>query len=308
MFWINIKRILKTGVISFWRNGVVSLSAVLVMVITLFIIAGIIFTSALLTHTLVSLENKVDINISLLAEVSEDDINKVKTDLEVLPQIESVELLSREEVLENFINNNQDEQITLSALELLDDNPFGASFRIKATSLDQYEVINQFLSDNYLMGEADSIIDDVNFSQKELVIGRLRNIINAGEKFGVIIMVIFIFLSIVITLNTIRLAIFISRDEIKIMNLVGAKPYYITGPFVVAGVIYGIISAIIVLVLLYPITYYVADDISKLFFEIDLFKYYVGNFGQIFLIILVSGVLLGGISSSLAISRYLKKK
>jgi cell division transport system permease protein len=307
MFWLNFKRIFKTGFINFWRNGVVSLSAVLVMVITLFIVAGIIFSSALLNHTLISLENKIDININLLPEVSEESVSKIQTDLESLPQIETVELWSREQVLENFIANNQDEQTTLSALELLDDNPFGAALRIRAVDLDQYEVINQFLADNYSIGENNSIIDDVNFSQKQLVISRLKIIIDAGEKFGAIITVVFIILSVLITLNTIRLAMYISRDEIKIMNLVGANHSYITGPFVVAGAIYGIISAVIVLILLYPVLFYVSGDIAKLFFDLNLFKYYVSNFGQIFSIIFLSGIALGAVSSFLAINRYLKK-
>jgi len=308
MFWLNCKRVLKTGFISFWRNGVVSLSAILVMVITLLIVAGVIFSSALLNHTLVSLEEKIDININLLPDVTDENVEKIKGDLETLPQIESVELLSRDEVLENFILNNEDEQTTLSALELLDENPFGSSLRIRAVDLEQYEVINQFLIDNYSIGEASSLIDDVNFSQKQLVISRLREIISAGEKFGAIVTIIFILLSILITLNTIRLAMYISRDEIKVMNLVGANRSYISGPFVVAGAIYGIVSSVVVLILLYPITLYIGDDTAKLFFDLNLFTYYVSNFGQIFLIIFFSGIVLGAISSSLAITRYLRNK
>lgn len=299
---------MKTGFVNFWRNGVVSLSAVLVMIITLLIVASVIFSSALLNHTLVSLENKVDININLLPDVTADSVERIRRDLETLPQIESVEVLSRELVLENFIANNQDEQTTLSALELLDENPFGASLRIRAVDLDQYEVINNFLIDNYAVGATDSLIDDVNFSQKQIVISRLKNIINAGQRFGAIVTIIFIILSIMITLNTIRLAMYISRDEIKIMNLVGAEHSYISGPFVVAGAIYGIVSSVMVLILLYPITYYLGDKTAELFFDLNLFNYFTSNFGQIFLIIFFSGIFLGAISSFMAISRYLRSR
>lgn len=308
MIWINVKRIMKTGFVSFWRNGVVSLSAILVMIITLMILSAVIFSSALLEHSLVSLENKVDININLLPEASEDSIERIRGDLESLPQIESVELLTRQEVLDNFIANNQDEQTTLSALELLDDNPFGVSLKVRAVDLDQYEVINKFLTDNYAIGTTNSLIDDVNFSEKEKVIDRLKSIISAGEKFGAIVTIIFIVLSILITLNTIRLAIYISRDEIKVMKLVGAHQNYISGPFVVAGAIYGIVSGIIVLILLYPITFYIGESSAQAFFGLNLFGYYLDNFGQIFLIILFSGILIGSISSGLAINRYLKAK
>jgi len=308
MLWLNFKRILRTGFIDFWRNGVVSLSAVLVMIITLFILAGVVFSSALLNHTLISLQNKVDININLLPDVSDDNVQKIKTDLESLPQIESVQLLSRQEVLDNFIKNNQDEQTTLSALDLLDNNPFGAQLRIKAVDLDQYESINNFLVEHYSIGTPSSMIDDVNFSQKQLVIERLKGIISAGEKFGAVITIIFIILSVLITLNTIRLAMYISRDEIKVMNLVGADHIYISGPFVVTGAIYGIVSSVLVLILLYPITFYLGDNTARLFFDLNLFSYYLKNFGQIFLIIVASGIVIGAISSSLAINRYLQNK
>jgi cell division transport system permease protein len=308
MTWLSLKRILKTGFVDFWRNGVVSLSAILVMVITLLTLSGAIFSSVLLKHTLSELEKKVDVNINILPDAAQDKIDKIQADLKTLPQIESVELLSRDQVLQEFIANNQDEQITLDALELLKDNPFGASLKIKAVDLSQYEAINQFLEDNYEVGTVGSVIDSVNSTKKHEVIERLGGIIEAGEKFGMIITIIFIILSVLITLNTIRLAMYVSRDEIKVMNLVGADHSYISGPFVVAGAIYGIVSSVLVMILLYPITLYVGKDTAKLFFGLDLFKYYLENFGQILLIVVGSGIVIGSVSSFWAIKRYLQNK
>jgi len=287
---------------------VVSLSAIFVMVITLLILTGAIFSSVLLEHTLTSLEQKVDININLLPDAAEATIEKMREDLSTLPQIESVQLLSRDEVLQEFITDNSDEQITLDALELLQDNPFGASLKIKAVDLSQYEAINKFLEDNYEVGTVNSVIDSVNSTKKHEVIEKLSNIIDAGEKFGAIITIIFIILSILITLNTIRLAMYISRDEIRVMNLVGADHSYITGPFIVAGAIYGLVSSILVMILLYPITLYVGKDTAELFFGLDLFEYYLQNFGQILLVIVAAGIFIGSVSSFVAIKRYLKDR
>ncbi len=308
MAWLNLKRILKTGFIDFWRNGVVSLSAVLVMVITLLILSGAMFSSVLLKYTLSSLEKKVDININLLASAPDDKVQKMKMDLESLPQIESVQLLSKEEVLDEFTLNNEDEQITLDALKLLNDNPFGASLKIKAIDLSQYEIINKFLEDNYEIGTVNSIIDEVNSTKKQAIIEKLKGIVDAGEKFGFIVTIIFVILSILITLNTIRLAMYVSRDEIRVMNLVGADHSYISGPFVVAGAIYGIVSSVLVMILLYPITLYIGKDTARLFFGLNLFEYYLENFGQILLIIVGSGIFIGSISSFVAIKRYLQNR
>lgn len=307
MIWINFKRIMKTGFVNFWRNGVVSLSAVLVMSITLLIISSVIFTGALLDNTLNGLKEKVDVNVNLLPDVFEEDIILLQKNIESLPEVESVEYVSREEVLENYQARHADDQKILAALEELSDNPFGAILNIKAKGPEHYESIQNYLDQNYPTDRVESIIEKVNYAQKVEAINTLNTIINAGEKFGVFVTFVFILLSVLITLNTIRLAMFISKDEIKIMNLVGAESSYISGPFIVTGGMYGVISAVLVLILLYPITYWVGPQIKDIFFGLNIFNYYIANFGQMFLIIFVAGIIIGAISSFLAINRYLKR-
>ena len=113
-------------------------------------------------------------------------------------------------------------------------------------------------------------------------------------------------ISIIITFNTIRLAIFISRDEISVMRLVGASSRYIKGPFVVSGILYGIVSAFLVLVVFFGLTYWLGNLSKNFFVGLDLFDFYLKNFGQIFLIIFGSGIALGAIASYLAVRRYLR--
>lgn len=307
MIWLNFKRILKTGFVSFWRNGVVSLSAVLVMSVTLLIIASVVFTSALLNHTLNGLKEKVDVNVNLMTDVFEDDILDFKKALESLPEVMSVEYITAEQVLENYKIRHADDQKMLSAIDELNENPFGAALNVKAHSPEFYEDIQNFLEQNYPTDQPDSIIDTVNYARKQEAINKLRLIIDAGEQFGMIITFLFILLSILITLNTIRLAMFISRDEIRVMTLVGAEKGYISGPFMVTGAMYGVVSAIFVLIILYPITYWIGPKIAPIFFDLNLFNYYLNNFGRMFAIIFLSGIFIGAIATSLAISRYLRK-
>jgi cell division transport system permease protein len=307
MIWLNFKRILKTGFVNFLRNGVVSLSAVLIMSITLLIISSVLFTGALLENTLEGLRAKVDVNISVFPGILEEETLELKRNIEALPEVDSVEYINRETVLENYITRNSDDQKIIAALDELPDNPFGHALNIRAKSPEHYESIQNYLNQNYPQDRPDSVIDDVNYAQKAEVISRLNLIINAGETFGAIVTFMFILLSILITLNTIRLAMFTSKDEIKIMNLVGADSSYISGPFIVTGALYGIVSTILVMILLYPITYWIGPYTEEISFGLNLFKYYAGNFGQLFLILFGSGILIGAISSFLAVNRYLKK-
>lgn len=303
MLMLNLKRIFRTGFHQFWRNGVVSLSAVLVMFITLIVIAGVIFSSAMLKQTLESIKNKVDINVYFETSASETEILSVKEKIEKLSEVDFVTYISREVALENFKEQHKDDQQTMDALGELDENPLGASLSIKAKEPSQYEQVANFLEQNYPTG---SIVEKVNYFQNKKAIDVLTQIIDAGEKLGAIITVAFIVISILITLNTIRLAMFISRDEINVMKLVGASSNYIAGPFLVTGAIYGLVSGIITLVVLWPVTFWLGPITEKFFIETNVFQYYISSFGQMFLIVIFAGIFIGSISSYLAIKRYLR--
>jgi cell division transport system permease protein len=101
---------------------------------------------------------------------------------------------------------------------------------------------------------------------------------------------------------------FISKEEINVMKLVGAGQFYISGPFIVTGAIYGLFSSIITLILFWPLAYWLGPTTERFFGSMSIFEYYISDFGRIFLIIVGSGILIGAISSSLALNRYLKHK
>ena len=130
--------------------------------------------------------------------------------------------------------------------------------------------------------------------------------IEATNTVGFWVAILFLIISIIITFNTIRLAIFISREEISVMRLVGASDRYVKGPFVVSGILYGTVSAILVIIIFFGLTYWIGNLSKNFFIGLDLFDFYLKNFGQIFFIILGSGVGLGAISSYLAVKKYLK--
>ena len=110
----------------------------------------------------------------------------------------------------------------------------------------------------------------------------------------------------IVTFNTIRLTIFISKEEIGVMRLVGASKMRVRGPFMVESVIYGIIATIITLVLFWPMTAWLGRNMTD-FLGLNMYDYYISNFFQIFAIILLSGIILGVISSYIAVRRYLNK-
>lgn len=303
--WIKIKRVIRYGFFNFWRNGFVSLSTILVMMVTLFVIGTTIFSGVILTSTLNQIKDKVDINVYFVTTASENDILAMKKSIEQLPEVLSpVGYVSKEQALIDFKTRHQNDEFTLQALDELGVNPLGATLNIKAKEPSQYESIAQFLDSKTTT--SGGIIDKVNYYQNKDAIDRLSSIINSAGRLGFIITVFLIIISILITFNTLRLVIYMSRDEISVMRLVGASTGYIRGPFFIAGAIYGFISAVLTLLIFYPITLWLGTTTQSFFVGLNVFQYYTSNFGQIFLIIVGSGIAIGSISSFLAVRKYLK--
>jgi len=307
MLWTNVKRISRTGFMNFWRNGTVSLASVLIMIVTLLVIGFILFGSAVLNTSLVVLKDKVDITVTFIPSAVESDILSIQHSLQTLPEVAAVKYTSRADALTAFEARHQDDQSILTALNELNDNPLGAELDVKAVDPSQYQDIANFLQGkNALSSSGLSIIDHVNYYQNQDAINKLTTIIHAADKLGLGIALAFILLSIIISFNTLRLTIYMSREEISVMRLVGASKAYIQGPFVVVGMIYGLVASITTLFIFLPVTYWIGKVTTDFFIGLNLFTYYLHNFPEVFLILVGSGVVIGAFSSSLAVRRYLR--
>jgi len=306
-FKTKLRRVTKAGFFNFWRSGYVSFASILVMIITLSVIGGVIFVGAVLNVTMQELRNKVDINVYFVTTAPERDILTLKTKIESLPEVSNIEYISKEQALTNFKLRHENDQITMQALEELGDNPLGAVLNIKAKEPSQYEGIANFLNEeNLLSSDGQKIIDKINYFENRTSIDKLSRIINSAERLGLVISLALVIVSIIITFNTIRLAIFISKEEISVMQLVGASKNYVKGPFVVTGILVGFISGLITTILFFPVCYWLGNVTQNFFIGLNIFSYYLTNFFQIAFIIIGSGVAIGAISSYLAVRKYLK--
>jgi cell division transport system permease protein len=303
----TFKRILINGARSFARSGSVSFATVLIMTVTLTIVGLLVFLSAVLTHTLASIRDKVDVNVYFVTSATETDIVTYQRRLAEIPEVERVTYTSRDEALQAFKERHENDALVLQALEELGDNPLGASLAIKATDPSQYGGIADFLTNEPATDASGaSLIDRVNYFQNKTIIDRLTAAIDATERAGLVVVLLFAFASATIAFATVRLAIYTARDEIAVMRLMGASNMFIRGPFIVAGVIAGLLAALIVLLLFYPIAWYAGGALSSWLGGFSLFAYYTEEFARFFLILVGSGILLGGLASYFAVRRYLR--
>ncbi|MBX4181633.1 ABC transporter permease [Candidatus Parcubacteria bacterium] len=303
----KLKRVFRTGLFNFWRNGTVSLASVLVMTVTLSVIALISFSSAILDTALAELQSKIDINVTFIPTASEEDILNIKHSLESLPEVSLVTYVSREEALADFKERHSSDPSILAALDELGENPLGAVLNIKARDPSQYAGVAEFLDGDNVLGEGKtSIVDRVNYFQNKAAIDKLTNIIDSANRIGFALTVALAVISMLIAFNTIRLTIYIAKDEISVMRLVGASSSYIQGPFLVVGIIYGVVAGLLTLILFFPLTYYLGGATQNFFIGLNMFSYYLRHILELAAIVLVSGVLIGALSSLLAVRKYLK--
>lgn len=275
---------------------------IFVMVMAISVITSLFLFKDISQFLISSIQEKVDVSVYFKYETPEDDIFKVKEELGGIPEIKEVEYVSKDEALKRFTEKHKDNPILMESLAEVGMNPFLASLDIKAFQANQYEAVAGFLENSNF----NSLIEKIDYHERKPVIERIYSLTSNFNKAGIIFSIIFAIVAIMVAFNTIRLAIYNSREEIRIQRLVGASNWFIRGPFLVQGAICGFCAALICLLLFTVLTWGFNSRVETLFPNLNLFGLFVGNFWLILLIQVMSGIGLGMISSLIAIRRYLE--
>ncbi len=289
---------------SFWRNSFVSLASVFVMTMTLMIIGSLMFLNGVTGEFVKYVQSKVDVNVYFSPTADGTAVADITNAVKALPEVASVTFTSRDDALANFRVRHEDDQLTLQALDELGDNPFGATLAIKAKEPSQYAGVAAFLQDHMNDASGTPVIDSVNYAENKTVIDQLTRVIDFVKRFAYAVIALFAFASILITFNTIRLAIYTEKDEIGVMRLVGASNPYVRGPFIVAGTLYGIISGIVAPHLFVPVTLFFRGAIEAAF-NADILSLYFSQAWFFAIVLIGAGAVLGALSSFLAVRKYL---
>lgn len=295
-------RIIKYGFQSFLRNRWLSASTISIMILALVVFEGLILFNEFSSNAVDAIKEKVDISAYFKSNTAEDDILNIKRVLEDFEEVGFVEYVSRDEALEIFKERHADDEIITQTLNELDENPLLASLNVKAKELSQYDTIASYLSSASL----NDLVEKVTYAQNKLVISRLKSLVD-GLNAGVLILTLFLaFLAIMVTFNTIGLAIFSNKEQIGIMRVVGAANKFIRGPYIVEGIIYGVVAATMSFLIYIPLVNFASPYLASFVPSFNLSEYFSNNFILLFMYQLALGVGLGIISSVIAIRRYLK--
>jgi len=303
MNFITFKRVIKLGLINFYRNGWVSIATSLVMSLTLIIISAFVIFNIVINVTAKNLENKINISVYFYDSTSDDQINIVKKQLSSYPNVTDVTYISKEKAFEIWQSRQMDDRI--KSLVTVDNNPLPRSLEIRTSSPEQLGEIAQFLQkDQYK-----ELVRKIDYQENKDIISKLNNVIKFSKKLGIILSSVFIIISILVILNTIKLTIITRKDEIEIMRLVGANNIFIRIPFFVESILYGIFASIISIViiaigfkLLTPFMNSYLGDIN-----LDFGSFLSQNLFIIIMLQLLISITISIICSLISIQRYLRK-
>ncbi len=299
---ISFFRIIKTGFSDFWRNKWVSQATLGVMVITLFVVVSFFMFGEITNNLIHNLKTRMDISVYFKIDTDETDIVGIKENLQKMEQITNIEYISRSEALARFKKRHQNDPLILQSLEEIGSNPLTASLNIQAQEpATDFPFIDQYLNKNY-----EALIDKVNYQENKDIVIRISRFSSGVQKAGIVLSIVLIAIVILVTFNTIRLTIYSVRDEIGIMRLVGASNAYIRGPFIVEGIIYGILSTITSTFICWLAFKVLSPRLSNMLLDFDLYQHFTANLLTIIAIQLAIGITLGALGSYIAIKRYLK--
>lgn len=306
--FITFSRIVRTGATNFVRNAWLSIAAMAVMIITLTIVLFSVITNATFSNTIAQITAKIDVSVYLKDSAPKADVDNLLAGLRGLSNVQGVTYLNKEQALEAYKKQNAGNTQLLSAINETD-NPIPATIRIKPWDLNRIPEIQQALE----QAKYTPLIDQISYNgDRKAAIDKIAHATNLMKRAGIVAVVVFAVISVLIIFNTIQMAIFNRRDELTIMRLLGASTSYIRGPFVVEAILYGIISALVSVLLIHSL--FVASSSALQATSLGLLDinyastYFNGHFWQLLTMQLALGILIGAASSTVATRRYLKFK
>lgn len=290
------------GTRNFFRNAWLSVAATAVMVITLTIMLSAVVFNMALGDTLDQVTESIDVAIFFEDDAPRATIDELQEELIRLENVIAVEYISKADALERYRRENIDNPDILEAVSE-DDNPLPRSLEIQVQDLNLVDELIILSQDDRFV----PIIEDTSLGEdRRRTIERIADTRQFLISFGVISSIIFATISILIIFNTIRMAIFARGDEIGIMRLVGATNGFIRGPFIFESVLDGIIAAGISLGIIYLGLMQGATRIVDFVNFENTLEFFTTMWPLVVVGTIAAGILLGIISSMMAMVRYLK--
>lgn len=290
--------ILRQGVANSFKNWHMLFSSVFVIFVSLYIMGSLMMLSINLQRILTDLsEQQREVLIDCSTDISDEASLAIADIIINDSRVDAVQRISKEENLKNAIEMFEEEQ---DLFENFDADYMYVSFRVNLKSVKNVE---QFTEDMKKVTGVEEVTDNTS-------VYKYFSSINKGVKIGsAVAIVVFGFLSVLLSANTIRLTVFARNKELIIMKNIGASKAYMRGPFVIEGIIIGILSSTLsyfALRVTYAYVYKAVNNASEGLRNILGLANFSEFSGSVFLMFVVAGIFVGVISGAIAVRRYVK--
>ena len=292
----NLKFALNSAWQSFWRNLAVSLAAV-VSITLILVLAGVnLLVGHALSQVLDGFRDKVsEMSINVADGTPLTSVYAFQAQLQADPRVAGVTFITKDEALKQF----EQDPNNAALVEQIDGNPLDAKLDVRVKSLADVAAIDTMARKWSGVDPTDPTNYEGDFVNRMLQLSQWLNLAGIG------LMAILIVVSVVIVMNTIRTAVYHRRKEIEVMKLVGATEWFVRGPFVIEGVMTGLIAASIALSLLVvaypPAVLRFSADIT--FIPLSFDPSFISSLARD---LLVGGALLGALGSYIGVRRYVR--
>lgn len=305
---ITLRRIFVAGVKNFFRNSWLSVAATAVMIVALVIILMALVLNVTAKNAIAELSKNLKVSIYLNDDARPEEIAQLKNELVTNQYVSELSFISKEQAQQQFTASFQDDQKLLEGLALIGGNSLPASFEVSVSNLSKIEQVGDIAKQEKFK----AIVEEVSLGKTDAkkTIDRAA----AAQRFittaSIIAASAFAVVSMLIIFNTIRMAIFTRAEEIRIMKLVGATPGYIRGPFLVESSMYGIIAGLVASGVIIAAVFSLGGKVAtqaEFATTYDFLTQPAVLAAMVFSAVLL-GILVGLISSSLAMEKHLKLK
>jgi len=290
------KYIVKEGIINSYRNKLMSLASIIIVTASLLVFGIFLIISVNFQHKINDMmENQLQIEVYCDANLDETQIKDIEAHIKMNSFVSNVRRVTKEEALERCKELLEEDG---SILEGYDGSFLPESFIVKINHSDNIKkVVEEFKT---IKG-----VESVGFLEEN--VNQLSSISYWAKFISILLLIILLSVSIFIISNTIKLTVFARRREIGIMKYIGATDWFIRLPFIVEGIIIGIVGAIISFIVTYYCYSTIEGQLSKGvlgetldFVSINsIVLYVIGSYSII-------GTVVGGIGSGISIRKYLR--
>lgn len=285
---------IKDAFISLKRNKTISIASVITVLITFFVLGIFMLVASNINKGIDSVQNKVEIKVFLKDDIKLIDQREIEIKLREIDGVKDVIYSSKEDEYRNFQETTNEGEGLLKGYTF-DNNPFQAAFTVKLDSPEYASNVSEGIKD---FEGVDSIQD-----QQELV-DKVVGIVKGVKVVGGILFVILVGVSIFLIMNTTKLTVYSRRREVGIMKFVGATDWFIRWPFVIEGMVIGLVGSLLSCVALFfayrGVFSWIASQLS--FVSIVNPAYVLSTLLWQFVI---GGIVVGGTASVIALRKFL---